>query len=86
MEYDLLIRYESQVCPPSPQAVRSFDVCTLSVCPVFCSCPSRVFHGVLTSVCAHNLDATRLGGGADNRDPTGAHPHQQPLWKYHPRR
>lgn len=37
-------------------------------------------------LCWVYLDATRLGGSANNSDPSRANSYQQPLWKHHPRR
>lgn len=72
MEYDLLIRYESQVSP-----TRWVKHAEVRWC-VFWSSSLPRSHSLF-------LDASRLGGGADLGDPARLHPHQQPLWKHHPR-
>lgn len=53
--------------------------------------PSLVFHTgkvlfcMFTLSCWFYVDATRLGGGANNGDPSWANSYQQSLWKHHPR-
>lgn len=78
MEYDLLIRYESQVTVTHVhiQHLTSHLGSELVIhlnYPPFPKC------------CGFFTDASRLGRGVGVGDPARPHSHQQPLWKHHPR-